>query len=315
MPTFSQATGWPCRTRWRLSLCQEELSAVLLFSVEAALPDRTHHLLLQADLQQSTTDCQGTRPIDSCMSEEQMRVKTKVTYHIPFYIITEWSCPPNWLSRNKTHKLLHVWRKDESEDKSHLSYSLRQHYWVILPQPFPITGKNVGLNVHRDRIQSIRDGGEGEIRYLCNGHLKCSDLQKASKTTTTRTIHIKVVGSQPPQNNLCTSKLALSTVVGNKVKRRCSQNQPLRTTEAKDCPTYYVRAWLPVHKALGLQWPITFRKNILLSSITSKRERETQRERGVFSKVTSHQHPPFFTPTVKATFLSHYMIYEITDKK
>ena len=39
----------------------------------------------------------------------------------------------NWLSRNKTHNLLHAWRTDESEDKRHLSHSFLHHYRVILP--------------------------------------------------------------------------------------------------------------------------------------------------------------------------------------
>ena len=125
-------------------------------------------------------------------------------------------------------------------------------------------------------------GDRGGINYLCNAHPKCSDLANASKTTTTRTIDIKVVyvmGAgqckaicvlcnlrfQQLWGNKVTKTLSTEpTFVGNDWSKRPSSSQRdspvplpcshsfwattvrylvlLRTTEAKDRPAHSVTA-------------------------------------------------------------------------
>ena len=70
----------------------------------------------------------------------------------------------------------------------------------------------LGLNVHRNFM-----------RFMMGERWGLGTTSKYNPTT--RTMDIKVVGSRPVQNNLCTLHLALSTVVGNShkdsVQRKC----------------------------------------------------------------------------------------------
>ena len=87
------------------------------------------------------------------------------------------------------------------------------------------------MGLHRNFLRYRGEGG----RYPCNARPKRSDAGKqAGRTGATRTMDIKMVGSQPVP---CQSQLALSTVVGTKSQRQlCPLKQMLRTTEAKRSP-------------------------------------------------------------------------------
>ena len=76
--------------------------------------------------------------------------------------------------------------------------------------------------------------------------------QALCKTATTRTIGIKVVGSQPVQSNWCTLQLALSAVVGNNVT--VSTEPTVENNCSKRLPSSLHRAQLhiPLHTVPGL---------------------------------------------------------------
>ena len=78
-------------------------------------------------------------------------------------------------------------------------------------------------------------GGEGGgYQYLSS--LAANDFRTLTrpKTTTTRTIYIKMVGNSQVLSNSCTPQLNVSTVVS---QRQCPLKEPLRiTTEQQDKP-------------------------------------------------------------------------------
>ena len=80
---------------------------------------------------------------------------------------------------------------------------------------------------------------------------------------TTRTMDIKVVGSRPVQNNLCTLQLALSTVAGNTVTKTISRENVFTspmTLTLMIATQYSAHLWSCVTYQVWLQKVQWFRK-------------------------------------------------------